>query len=119
MSGLYMFYESSSALSVGEISHAPVPASLPRHRSLFSFFSLRGFLFRSCPHCLSEVRRAITCSITLPPRLVFFRFFHTFEVLRAFAVGRAIFLTFLRVSVSGLFGQPMTHCSTSLRLFRS
>ena len=74
MSVPYMFCVASNALSVGEISHAPVPASPPRDRVLFLFSSLRGFLFRHCPHCLSELRRAITCSIISPPRM----FFRTF-----------------------------------------
>ena len=57
----------------------------------FFFLSLRGFLFRCYPHCLSELRRAITCSITFPPRLVFVSRFRAFEAPRAFAEGRVIF----------------------------
>ena len=56
---------------------------------MFLFCSLRGFLFRYCPHCLSELRRAITCSIILPPSLV--SLLSYFEVFRAFAVGRVLF----------------------------
>ena len=67
MSVFYIYCISSSALSVGDISHAPVQASLPRDRVLLFFFSLRGFLSRCCPHCLSELSGAIACYITSPP----------------------------------------------------
>ena len=76
MSVLYMFCVSSSALSVGEISHAHVPASLSRERGLFFLFSLRGFLFRYCFPYLGEPRRARTCSIILPPVSLAFALSH-------------------------------------------
>ena len=83
MSVLCTFCVSSSAFSVYEISHASVSASLPRDRFFFArFFSLRGFLSRYCPQCLSEPHRASTCSIILHPRL---------EVFRAFNLGEVIF----------------------------
>ena len=117
MSLLYVFYVSFIAFSVGEISHASVPASLPRFRFCLIFLSLRGFLFRCCLHRLSELRHAITCSIILPPRSGLFR---AFSLRSAPCLRRGlIFLIFVRVSVKIPFSQLMVHCSTSFRLFRS
>ena len=79
MSVFNMFCVSFSALSGGETLHAPVPASLPRDRVFLLFFPLRGFPVPILPLCLSEVRCATTCSINLPPRLVFFRVFAPLE----------------------------------------
>ena len=46
MSALYMLCGSSIALSVGKISHVPVPASLSRDRVLFLFSLLAWFPVR-------------------------------------------------------------------------
>ena len=42
---------------------------------LVFLLSLRSFLFRCCPYCLSEPHRASTCSVLLPPRSVFHHVF--------------------------------------------
>ena len=90
MSVPYMFCVASNALSVGEISHAPVPASPPRDRVLFLFSSLRGFLFRHCPHCFEQSEsHHYVFHYTTPPPLVPV-IFRTFEVPRAFTAGRVI-----------------------------
>ena len=89
---LYMFYDSFSALTVGEISHAPFSASLPRNRVLCLFSSLRGFLLLYCPHCWSEPRRASTCAIILTPPFGFPSRFHAFGMLHAFARAGYFFL---------------------------
>ena len=74
---------------------------------LFScfFLSLRGFLFRCCPHCLSEPHRARTCSVLLPPRSVFHRVFvHSKRSVPSPWVGN-FFLVCLCDSVPGLFSR--------------
>ena len=117
MSLLYVFCVSFSAFSVGEIPHASVPASLPRFRFCLIFLSLRGFLFRCCPHCLSEPHRAVRVLCYYPP-VRFSIAFRTFKMLRALTVGRVIF-SCLPLRFSTRTFQPMVYCSTSLRLFCS
>ena len=86
---------------------------------LFScfFLSLRGFLFRCCPHCLSEPHRAVRVLCYYPP-VRFSIAFRTFKMLRALTVGRVIF-SCLPLRFSTRTFQPMVYCSTSLRLFCS
>ena len=81
MSLLYVFCVSFSESSVGETSHAPVPASLPR--AGFVFVCLFCFLFawfpvRCCPHCLREPHRAVRGLYYYPP----VRFSITFSYIR-------------------------------------
>ena len=100
-----MFCVSSSALSVGDISHAPVSASLPRDRVMFCFspcvVSCSDTVFTV--RCVAPLRSPLFHYIT--PSFSFLSRFRTFAVLRAFAVGRVIFIIFLRVSVPGPFNQ--------------
>ena len=73
---------------------------------LFVFFlSLLGFLFRCCPHCLSEPHRASTCSVLLPLAFGLPSRFRTFGKLRAFAVGRVFFVVCLCVAVPRPFSR--------------
>ena len=87
---------------------------LCREMGLFLlFFSWRGFLFRYRPHCLSEPRRASTCSVLFPPRLIVHRVF----VRAKCSVPSPWVGVFSLYSVVRTF-QPMVHCWTSHKLFR-
>ena len=114
MSVFYMFCVSSySALSVGDISHAPAPASLPRDRALLLSFSLHGFPFQIVPPLVElAALRQFVFHYLCPPLGFRSRF-------RAFAEGRVISVYLFRVSAPGPVSQSMVHSSPSFSVFSS
>ena len=94
MSVFNMFRVSSIEINVGEISHAPAPASQPRNRALRLSFSLRGFPIPILPPLFERAALRHFVFRYLSPPFGFRSRFSTFGELCAFAVGSVISIHF-------------------------